>query len=152
MRAMKIVEDHRRKFGLSDKGAMEIMNLFFTPDEDLYDKRIDEFFDDEVLESNFWLYWRTMFAFENWDSALEMKLYIKRFIHHIGGLPDFTALRFTKYNQYDVILKIKYLESYDSISLQDKGRKCWFDIKDYKSCKKLYNKRWKRACDLTEDD
>ena len=64
-----------RKFGLSDKGAMEIMNLFFTPDEDLYDKRIDEFFDDEVLESNFWLYWRTMFAFENWHSALEMKLY-----------------------------------------------------------------------------
>ena len=103
-----------RKFGLSDKGAMEIMNLFFTPDEDLYDKRIDEFFDDEVLESNFWLYWRTMFAFENWHSALEMKLYIKRFIHHIGGLPDFTALRFTKYNQYEsmILPMIKYLESY----------------------------------------
>ncbi|HAT77797.1 MAG TPA: hypothetical protein DCS10_00100, partial [Oscillibacter sp.] len=46
--------------------------------------------------SNFWLYWRTMFAFENWHSALEMKLYIQRYIHHIGGLPDFTALRFTK--------------------------------------------------------
>ena len=39
------------KFGLSDKGAMEIMKLFFTPDEDLYDKRIDEFFDDEDLEA-----------------------------------------------------------------------------------------------------
>ncbi len=37
-----------------------------------------------------------MFAFENWHSALEMKRYIKRYIHHIGGLPDFTALRFTK--------------------------------------------------------
>ncbi len=30
-----------------------------------------------------------MFAFENWHSALEMKLYIQRYIHHIGGLPDF---------------------------------------------------------------
>ncbi|MFQ8843356.1 MAG: oleate hydratase [Clostridium fessum] len=30
-----------------------------------------------------------MFAFENWHSALEMKLYFQRFIHHIGGLPDF---------------------------------------------------------------
>ena len=69
---------------------MEIMRLFFTPDEELYDKRITDYFDDEVLESNFWLYWRTMFAFENWHSALEMKRYIKRFIHHIGGLPDFT--------------------------------------------------------------
>jgi len=101
------------KFGLSDKGAMEIMRLFFTPDEELYNKRIDEYFSTEVLNSNFWMYWRTMFAFENWHSALEMKLYIKRFIHHVGGLPDFTALRFTKYNQYEsmILPMIKYLES-----------------------------------------
>lgn len=45
-------------------------------------------------------------------SALEMKLYIQRFIHHIGGLPDFSALKFTKYNQYEsLILPMqKYLE------------------------------------------
>ena len=102
------------KFGLSDKAAMEIMKLFFTPDEDLYDKPITDFFDDEVLNSNFWLYWRTMFAFENWHSALEMKLYIKRYIHHIGGLPDFSALRFTRYNQYEsmILPMVKYLESH----------------------------------------
>ena len=41
-----------------------------------------------------------------------MKLYIQRFIHHIGGLPDFSALKFTKYNQYEsLILPMKkYLE------------------------------------------
>ena len=101
-----------KKFAVSDKAQMEIMKLFFTPDEDLYDKRIDEFFDDEVFDSNFWLYWRTMFAFENWHSALEMKRYFQRFIHHIGGLPDFTALRFTKYNQYEsmILPMVKYLE------------------------------------------
>ena len=102
------------KFDISDKGAMEIMKLFFTPNEDLQDKRITDFFDDEVFNSNFWLYWRTMFAFENWHSALEMKLYIQRYIHHIGGLPDFKALRFTKYNQYEsmILPMIKYLESF----------------------------------------
>ena len=102
-----------KKFAVSDKAQMEIMKLFFTPDEELYDKRIDEFFDDEVFDSNFWLYWRTMFAFENWHSALEMKRYIKRYIHHIGGLPDFTALRFTKYNQYEsmILPMVKYLEN-----------------------------------------
>lgn len=102
------------KFDISDKGAMEIMNLFFTPNEKLQDKRITDVFDDEVLSSNFWLYWRTMFAFENWHSALEMKLYIQRFIHHIGGLPDFKALRFTKYNQYEsmILPMVKYLESF----------------------------------------
>ena len=100
------------KFGLSDKAAMEIMRLFFTPDEDLYDKPITDFFDDEVLNSNFWMYWRTMFAFENWHSALEMKLYIKRYIHHIAGLPDFSALRFTRYNQYEsmILPMVAYLE------------------------------------------
>ncbi len=102
-----------KNFAVSDKAQMEIMRLFFTPDEELYDKRIDEYFDDEVFDSNFWLYWRTMFAFENWHSALEMKRYIKRYIHHIGGLPDFTALRFTKYNQYEsmILPMVKYLEN-----------------------------------------
>ena len=102
------------KFDISDKGAMEIMKLFFTANEDLQNKRITDVFDDEVLNSNFWLYWRTMFAFENWHSALEMKLYIQRFIHHIGGLPDLKALRFTKYNQYEsmILPMVKYLESF----------------------------------------
>ena len=92
---------------------MEIMKLFMTKDEDLYDKTIEDVFDDEVFDSDFWLYWRTMFAFENWHSALEMKLYFQRFIHHIGGLPDFSALKFTKYNQYEsLILPMqKYLEA-----------------------------------------
>lgn len=102
------------KFKLSQEGVMQIMKLFFTKAEDLYDKRIDEVFDDEVFNSNFWLYWRTMFAFENWHSALEMKLYFQRFIHHIAGLPDFSALKFTRYNQYEsLILPMqKYLEDH----------------------------------------
>ena len=101
------------KFGLSQKGSMEIMKLFFTKDEDLYDKTIEDVFDDEVFGSQFWLYWRTMFAFENWHSALEMKRYFQRFIHHIGGLPDFSALKFTRDNQYEsLILPMqKYLEA-----------------------------------------
>ena len=102
------------KFGLSDKGAMEILQLFMTPDEKLYDKKITDFFDDEVLNTNFWMYWRTMFAFENWHSALEMNRYLQRNIHNIGGLPDFTALRFTRYNQYEsmILPMVKYLESF----------------------------------------
>ena len=58
------------KVNLSQKGCMEIMKLFMTKDEDLYDKTIEDVFDDEVFDSTFWLYWRTMFAFENWHSAL----------------------------------------------------------------------------------
>lgn len=147
-----------KKFGLSDKGAMEIMQLFFTPDEDLYDKRIDELFDAEVLDSNFWLYWRTMFAFENWHSALEMKLYIKRFIHHVGGLPDFTALRFTKYNQYEsmILPMIKYLESYGvQFHYNTKVVNVEFDIQPEKKVAKrviVLHEGKEESIDLTEDD
>ncbi len=102
-----------KKFGLSDKASQEIAKLFLTTDESLYGKAINEIWDDEVFNSNFWLYWRTMFAFENWHSALEVKRYLQRYVHHIGGLPDFTALRFTKYNQYDsmILPMVKYLEA-----------------------------------------
>lgn len=92
------------RFDLSDEAALELMRLFFTPDEDLYDKTIDDVLDEELYKSNFWLYWQTMFAFEKWHSALEMKLYLQRFLHHIGGLPDLSALKFTKYNQYESLI------------------------------------------------
>ena len=146
------------KFDISDKGALEIMRLFFTPDEDLYNKKITDFFDGEVLNSNFWLYWRTMFAFENWHSALEMKLYIKRFIHHIGGLPDFKALRFTKYNQYEsmILPMIKYLEGHNvDFCYNTKVVNIEFDIlPDRKQAKRieLLAEGETRYVDLTEDN
>ena len=100
------------RFDLSDEAAVELMRLFFTPDEALYGKTIDDVLDEEFYKSNFWLYWQTMFAFEKWHSALEMKLYLQRFLHHIGGLPDLSALKFTKYNQYESLILplVAYLE------------------------------------------
>ncbi len=146
------------KFDLSEKGSLEIMKLFFTPEEELYDKRITDVFDDEVLNSNFWLYWRTMFAFENWHSALEMKLYIKRFIHHIGGLPDFKALRFTKYNQYEsmILPMIKYLEDHQvQFHYGVKVENVVFDItKSKKTAKRIdvLQDNREESIDLTEND
>ena len=146
------------KFAVSDKAAMEIMKLFFTPDEQLYDKRITDFFGDEVLNSNFWLYWRTMFAFENWHSALEMKRYIKRFIHHIGGLPDFKALRFTRYNQYEsmILPMVKYLEEHGvQFHYNTKVVNVEFDIQPGKKLAsriELLTEEGQTNLDLTEND
>ena len=146
------------KFDVSDKGAMQIMKLFFTPNEQLQDKKITDFFDDEVLNSNFWLYWRTMFAFENWHSALEMKLYIQRYIHHIGGLPDFKALRFTKYNQYEsmILPMVKYLESYGvQFHFNTQVTNVLFDCRDGKKVAKrieMIHDGREDGIDLTEND
>ena len=91
-------------FTLTGKGRKEIIELVLALPEQLYDKRINEVFGKDFFASNFWLYWRTMFAFEEWHSALEMKLYVQRFIHHIDGLPNFSTLKFTKYNQYESLV------------------------------------------------
>ena len=146
------------KFNLSQKGCMEIMKLFMTKDEDLYDKTIEDVFDDEVFNSTFWLYWRTMFAFENWHSALEMKLYFQRFIHHISGLPDFSALKFTKYNQYEsLILPMKkYLEAAGvDFQFNTEVTNVIFDINDGKKVAKAIECKVKgveKGIVLTEND
>ncbi|MDZ7911795.1 MAG: oleate hydratase [Rhodococcus sp. (in: high G+C Gram-positive bacteria)] len=92
------------KFNLNSKAQKDIMKVFLTPRSELENKRINEVFGKDFLASNFWLYWRTMFAFEEWHSALEIKLYLHRFIHHIKGLPDLSTLKFTKYNQYESLV------------------------------------------------
>ncbi|MGE6334873.1 oleate hydratase [Stenotrophomonas sp. NPDC077659] len=89
---------------LTTKSIEELVALALTREEDLDDKRIDEVFSDEFFSSNFWLYWATMFAFEPWASATEMRRYIMRFVHHISTLSDLTSLRFTHYNQYESLI------------------------------------------------
>ncbi len=147
-----------KSFGLSDKGSLEIMQLFMTPDEDLANVKITDIFDDEVFNTNFWMYWRTMFAFKDDQSALEMKRYMQRYIHHIGGLPDFTALRFTKYNQYEsmVLPMVSYLKDHGvNFRYGVKVTNVLFDIHDGKKQAKtiiLESESGEEKIGLTEND
>lgn len=102
-------------FKLDKDSAMALSQLFITPEADLEEKKISDVLPKSFWETNFWLYWQTMFAFQKWSSALEMKRYLCRYVHHIDGLPDFSALRFTKYNQYEsmILPLIEYLKKYD---------------------------------------
>ena len=147
-----------KKYGMNQKATMELLKLFMSTDEELADKTIDDVFDEDFYKTNFWIYWQTMFAFEKWHSALEMKLYLQRYIHHIDGLPDLSALRFTRYNQYESMIKpmLKYLT--------DHGVKIEYDttvtdIKvdcspDRKVAKKIVYTQGgeEKTIDLTEDD
>ena len=104
------------------KASSEIVKLILTPESEIQGKTIEEYFSPEFFETNFWTYWSTMFAFEKWHSLAEMRRYCMRFIHHIDGLPDFTALKFNKYNQYESMVKplLKYLK--------DHGVKIEYDV------------------------
>lgn len=100
------------KLNLSKKAIEEIIKLALTPESQLANVKINDVFDEKFFKSNFWLYWSTMFAFEPWASAMEMRRYLLRFVHHIATLQDMSALKFTKFNQYESLVKpmVKYLQ------------------------------------------
>ena len=147
-----------KMFKLDRKSAIALSKLFITPEKDLENKKISDVLPDSFWKTNFWLYWQTMFAFQKWSSALEMKRYLCRYVHHIDGLPDFSALRFTKYNQYEsMILPLtKYLES-NGVKIE-----YGIDVKNVKKKKKknkkvatqiIYeNNGQEKTIDLIEDD
>ena len=145
-------------FKLDKKSAMALSKLFITPEKELENKKISEVLPDSFWETNFWLYWQTMFAFQRWSSALEMKRYLCRYVHHIDGLPDFSALRFTKYNQYEsMILPLtKYLESHGvKIEYGVDVKNVIFESKQNKkvATQIVYeNKGEEKTIDLIEDD
>ena len=145
-------------FKLDKKSAMALSKLFITPEKELENKKISEVLPDSFWETNFWLYWQTMFAFQRWSSALEMKRYLCRYVHHIDGLPDFSALRFTKYNQYEsMILPLtKYLESHGvKIEYGVDAKNVIFESKQNKkvATQIVYeNKGEEKTIDLIEDD
>ena len=100
------------KMLLSPKSQAELMKLFYTHRRELYDKRFEEFVSEEFFKSNFWVYWLSMFAIGPWHGALEMKLYMQRFVQHFGGMADLSTIKFTRLNQYDSLILplVKWLE------------------------------------------
>jgi len=63
--------DHKRdasKMGLNKKGQLDIVRLLLAKESDTYYKSIEDWFDEDFLQSTFYLLWKTMFAFEQWQS------------------------------------------------------------------------------------
>ena len=99
-------------YGLSFSQQTDLIKLTFVPEKSLGNKRIEDWFDHEFFETNFWYIWTTMFAFQKWSSLAEMRRYMKRFIHLVDGLYKLGGVMRTKYNQYDSVVRPlrRYLE------------------------------------------
>ncbi|MGH4124724.1 MAG: oleate hydratase [Clostridium sp.] len=96
--------------GLGENHVKQLTKLFLATEDSLGAATVQQFFDASFLETDFWLYWRSMFAFENWHALVEMKRYMHRFMHLMPGMSKMEGLVFTKYNQYDsMILPLKKL-------------------------------------------
>lgn len=109
--------------GLSKRNAMELGKLHMLTEEALGATTIEEYFSNSFFETNFWYFWASMFAFEPWHSVVEVKRYMERFMHLIGGMNKLEGILHTEYNQYDSLILplITWLEEHEVCF--DKGYK-----------------------------
>ena len=67
-----------QSYGFNPKDELELLALTSKPEIASNDKRINEVFSKHFFETNFWQMWKTLFAFEPWHSAIEMRRYLLR--------------------------------------------------------------------------
>lgn len=90
--------------GLSHGNALELAKLHMLTEESLGATTIEQYFSPSFFETNFWYFWASMFAFQRWHSVVEVKRYMERFMHLIGGMNRLAGILHTEYNQYDSLV------------------------------------------------
>jgi oleate hydratase len=98
-------------WGFSDRDRLDLMRLMLFADSPVDHKRIDECFEEHFFSTNFWLMWSSMFGFETWHSAGELRRYLLRLLRLYPDLETMKIIQSTRYNGYDSIVRplINYL-------------------------------------------
>lgn len=92
------------ELGLGATGVLAMNRLLLTPESRLGGRTIAACFPRAFFDSNFWLMWSTMFSFQPWHSAVEMRRYMRRFMHLFPGFARLEGILRTRYNQYDSVI------------------------------------------------
>jgi oleate hydratase len=90
--------------GFDNRDRLALLWNMLRSEASLGARRIDEVFPPHFFKTNFWLMWCTMFSFQPWHSAAEMRRYLLRFIHLFPTIADLSAIYHTRYNQYHSIV------------------------------------------------
>jgi oleate hydratase len=90
--------------GLTKQDKEDMLRLMMTPEEELDDIRIEQWFKPTYFKSNLWYYWSSMLAFQPWHSLIEMKRYTVRFTQHLPGVDHLQGILHTKYQQNDSMI------------------------------------------------
>ncbi|MEW9920934.1 oleate hydratase [Marimonas sp. MJW-29] len=122
VRGGKPAED-RFELTLHAQDIVDINRLILMSERSLAGRRIEDFFQPSFFESNFWLMWSTMFSFQPWHALVEMRRYLRRFIHLFPGFTRIAGILRTRYNQYDSLIApvLRWLEEKGTVV--KKGRR-----------------------------
>ncbi len=99
--------------GVTEQDKDDMLRLMLTPEAELDDVTIEQWFKPTFFQSNLWYYWSSMLAFQPWHSLIEMKRYTVRFMHHLPGVAHLRGILHTKYQQNDsmIIPLVRWLKN-----------------------------------------
>ena len=90
--------------GLTPEVQQQMVKMFLTPEEQLENVTIEQWFDASFFESNLWYYWSAMLAFQPYQSLIEMRRYAVRFMHQLHLIKSLKQILRTKYDQYHSLI------------------------------------------------
>ncbi len=98
-------------FGITPAVQEQMLKMMTTPEEQLENITIEQWFSPEYFQSQLWYYWCAMLAFQPYHSLIEMRRYTTRFMHQLHLIRSLRGILRTKYDQYhSLILPLqKYL-------------------------------------------
>lgn len=97
------IDGQYHNYKMPQRYVTAMAKIVSSTEEELADKRIDEFFDKDFFKTNFWTCFHSQLAFKHYHSAIECRRYWQRFtfINRHEYLEGFIH---TKYNEYDAII------------------------------------------------
>ncbi len=90
---------------LRNRDRADLAKLMLHDAGEIEGRRIEECFEPAFFESNFWLMWSSMFGFETWHSADELRRYLLRFLRLFPDLETMQIIQSTRYNGHDSIVR-----------------------------------------------
>ena len=120
---------HFESYGFNEKDQLDLLALNAKPEGAANGKRISDVFSEHFFTTNFWHMWKTLFAFEPWHSAIEMRRYLLRFMHLFPDMGTQSMIHHTRYNQYDSVVRplVKWLTD-RGVQMVDDSRVIDIDI------------------------
>jgi len=96
--------DNVTTMGLNWAHRIKMFLLIFVPENWIENRRIDSWFSPPFFETNFWKVFSSMFAIEYWNDLVEMKRYMRRFMHDFHRMVQGAGEVVTPYHNYDSIV------------------------------------------------
>ena len=92
-------------WGLSQRDQADLVRLMLRAEDTLDAVPIADCFGADFFGTNFWRMWCSMFGFETWHSAAELRRYVLRFLLLFPDLETMQIIQCTRYNGHDSIVR-----------------------------------------------